>query len=110
MEIVFEFNLTEILRGNLLIVAPEGPVFDLAADARARAVQLLYTNHGYDHEEAADIIDHAEWKICGERGSGIDHESEELERDTNRDFVPPEDRDTSRNELDGIGDMDDWVV
>ena len=108
MERVFEFDLTNELRGKLLIVAQEGPTFDIAADAREQAAQLLYARHGYDILEATDIIENADWRICGEPrpSAEVDREAEEMELDSRRDclaYEPPMD---TRGELDGLGEIE----
>ena len=110
MERVYEFYLTNQIRGKLIIVsAAEGPTFDIALDAREKAAQLLYASHGYDIEEATDIIDNADWRICGEprTNQDVDREAEEMELDSRRDclaYEPPMD---TRGELDGLA-MEDW--
>ena len=110
MESVFEFDLTNELRGKLIIVAQEGPTFDIAADAREQAAQLLYARHGYDIEEATDIIENADWRICGEPRPSVelDREAEELELDSRRDSMPYEMPLDTRGELEGLTDMEDW--
>ena len=108
MELVYEFDLTNEIRGKLIIVAQEGPTFDIALDAREQAAQLLYARHGYDIEEATDIIENADWRICGEPRNNrdeIDHQALELELDI-RQTMPYEPETTSKGELEGLGDID----
>lgn len=109
MESVFEFDLTNEIRGKLIIVAQEGPTFDIAADAREQAAQLLYARHGYDIEEATDIIENADWRICGTPRPNVetDHQALEMELDI-RQTMPYEPETTTKGELDGLADIDDW--